>query len=69
MRSLVGLVLGLLAAVPAARATDWTPLAEADVVRIATVDEDGSIVDGGEAEAHVGAFWSEGEGRGPAATS
>ncbi len=42
MRAALGLTLALLMSAHAAQAEDWTGLTEADVVRIVTVDEDGS---------------------------
>ncbi len=42
MRAALGLSLVLMLAAPAAHAADWSGLVEADVVRIVTVDEDGS---------------------------
>lgn len=42
MRVALGLVLALAVAARAAQAGDWTPLADVDVVRIVTANEDGS---------------------------
>jgi hypothetical protein len=42
VKAALGLTLALMVAAPVAQATDWTGLADADVVRIVTVDEDGS---------------------------
>jgi hypothetical protein len=42
VKAALGLILALMLAAPAAYAMDWAGLADADVVRIVTVDEDGS---------------------------
>jgi hypothetical protein len=42
MKTALGLAVALVLAAPAAAAEDWGGLADADVVRIVTVNEDGS---------------------------